>query len=180
MSQGRLQFRLSHLLAATTVIAAILTSIAYLPSTYETDGAVGSGFIGMLLILSWLVGGICLRFRRLRIATFVVVLLICCVFSFRQAILIHRLHLLENEVPRIVAYIDAFKNEHGEYPETLSDYVYQRPELQTYIKYIPPKTNRATSSLSFSVRYDIRYHPYHTKDFAHWYSPGHGYWYEDD
>lgn len=183
MSTWRLQFRLTNLFVATTLVATIVTSVAYLPSTYETDGALGPGGYAILLLSFFAIAGLIYIFsRRFRTSAIIAVIVVCSAFSYRQLVLTRRLHLLEAEVPLIIAYVEEFHNENGQFPRDLSGYVFRQPGLQEYISYSPldtirPPWNSATSPLP---PYQIQYHPTHAYGIGHWYTPTDGYWYEDD
>lgn len=180
MHVSRFQFRLADLALATALAAGVLASVIYLPSTYRTHGAVGSFVASLPIVLAWFLGGVGFCFRRLRVPAVIVTLLVCGVFSFRQARLIERLRDLEAEVPRIVAYVESYQRAHeGECPADLSQYVFDRPELEPFIRYVPPA--------SFDPRlradakpYAVRYHPVATADLSYWYTSTGGYWYDDD
>jgi hypothetical protein len=180
MPPGRVQFRVSDLLAATSLFAAILVSAVYLPSTYKTEGAVGSFVASLPIVLVWIAGGVCFCFRRLRLPAVFVTLLVCLAFSFRQAWLMERLRQLEVEVPRIVAYVETYKKEHeGACPEDLSGYVFERPELRPNIRYLPPQVYNPRTQTDASP-YAVRFHPNARSDVSHWYTSSGGYWYDDD
>lgn len=180
MPKGRLQFRLLDLIAAMALLAAILASAVYLPSTYKTHGAVGSLLASAPIVLTWLVVGVCFCFRRLRLPAVVITLLVCALFSWRQASLVNRLRLLEVEVPRIVAYVEKFKTEHGgDCPDDLSGYAFERPELAPFVRYTPPRPYQPKNSSS-DLPYQIHYHPRQSADVSHWYLSTGGYWYDDD
>jgi hypothetical protein len=180
MPAARLQFRMSDLIAATTLLAAILASAVYLPSTYKTHGIVGSFVASLPIVFAWICGGLCFCFRRLRVPAVIVTLLVCGLFSWRQARLMHRLRQLEIEVPMIAAYIEKYKTEHeGECPEDLSGYKFQRPELQAYVRYLPPRQYDPRTGSDASP-YAVRYHPNSTTDLSYWYTSAGGYWYDDD
>jgi hypothetical protein len=180
MTWPRLQFRLSDLIAATALVAGILASAIYLPSTYKTHGAVGSGLVALPIVLAWIVGAVGFCFRRLRVPAVIVTLLVCGAFSFRQARLMQRLRQLEVEVPRMVAYVEKYKSEHGgDCPDDLSGYEFERPELAAYMRYTPPRLYHPTKNPD-ALPYQIHYHPRQSKDVSHWYLSSGGYWYDDD
>ncbi len=155
-----------------TVAAAILLSLLHLPSLYETDGGVGSGFLGSALLLFLLVATIGVAWCKTRIGALIMILFVCAAFSYRQSTLMHRLRLQKIEVANIVSYVERFKIDNGEYPKTLSRYKFLHPELESYISYIPRAWN--------TPQYGIRFHPTHDDHIGHYYSPSNGYWYEDD
>jgi len=168
------QFSLSLLFIIVTFVAVVTASATFLPSVYYTEGGVGAGLVVMLFCLFVIVASICMCFRRLRIATFVITLVACGLFIYHQSSLNERLEQLKVEVARIIAYVDAFKAAHNEFPRDLSRYEYQQPELQTYIAYGPPGAKGYKS-------YHIVYQPTGTyQGIGHWYFGDRGYWFEDD
>ena len=171
MLEKRFQFRLLHLFGATTFVAMLVASVTVLPSTYYTEGALGSMFFGFLRVSFATVTGICLFFPRLRGPAFVVFLLVAGLFIYHQSTLNHRLKQLEIEVARIITYVDKFKSAQGHFPQDLSGYEFQHPELQPYVAYSPPDGNYS---------YQIRYHPTKDTGIGHWYFGDRGYWFEDD
>lgn len=180
MPHVRLQFRLADLIAATALVAAVLTSAVYLPSASRTDGAAGLAIISLLIVFAWMLGGICFCFRRLRMPAMIAMLLVCGVFSLRQARLMERLRLLEVEVPRIVAHIEKYQTANeGEYPRDLSAYVFERPELRAYVRYLPPRDYDPRTRADASP-YAVRYHPNAESDYSSWYTSAGEYWYDDD
>jgi hypothetical protein len=174
MAEGRFQFRLSHLFIGTTFVAIVVAASTLLPSLYYTYGAIGAAFLGLLFCLFAIVCGGCLLFRRLRVPTFVVCVVVCTLLIYHQSVLNRRLDQLHAEVAHIVSYVNTYKSAHGEFPRQLSGYEYQRPELQTYIKYSPPGGPYGSTS------YVIRYHPTENDGIGHWYFGDQGYWFEDD
>jgi hypothetical protein len=173
MPANGFRFSLSHLLIVVTYVAIVTASATFLPSAYYTEGAVGAGFIGLLFALFALGTSICLCFRRLRLATLVITLVICGLFVHHQSALNERLKQLELEIARIITHLDTFKASHNEFPHDLSGYEFQLPELEPYIAYRPPGTNGRKSYL-------IIYHPTTYQGIGHWYSGDGGYWFEDD
>lgn len=170
----RFQFGISHLLAVTTVAAAVLTAILYLPTTYETDG---SPNIFWLLALPFVVLALLgLWSKGLRKATCVAILVVCCAFSFRQARLMTRYRNLQEEVTSISAYVERVHTERGEYPEDLASYKFLRPELEGYIRFEPARGGDLYAN-RIPDPYRIRFHPTHESAIGHWYGPGTGYFF---
>jgi hypothetical protein len=179
MFENRLQFRISHLLAATTLVAVTLTSLLYLPTTYETDGGFGPAIFGIFLFAFLAIAGMCMTDDRLRKLAFIAILVICSLFSLRQARLMNRLRNLREELPLIIAYVEGFHKEHGQYPDDLSSYEFLRPGLRSYVQFEPAKGAEVYAN-RISDPYRIRFHPTHVSGIAHWYGRGSGYFFEDD
>ena len=177
MFENRFQFRISHLLAVTTVAAAILTGLFYLPTAYETDGS--PNLFWMLLVPFLVMVLLGLWSDRLRKPTCVAIVVVCCAFSFRQAKLMTRYRNLQGEVALIIAYVERFHTEHGEYPDDLSGYQFMRPELKSYILFQPARGGDLYAN-RIPDPYRIRFHPTDATGIGHWYGPGSGYFFEDD
>jgi len=165
---NRIQFRLSHLFVATTVLAAIMMWVASWRTSYELHGAVGSAsvifFGGLFLMVSLFF----LAFRRLRIFTCIVIVCVSSFFGVRDAVYAKRLRDLKTEVSHIAAFIDQHKAKYGKVPSDLSAYAYHQPELQQYIEYN-----------AYSLG-SIRFHPFRYTGVSHWWYPDSGYYFEDD
>jgi hypothetical protein len=177
MPENRFRFRISHLLAATTVVAAVLTAAFYLPTTYETDGSVNIFMILLPFLLA--VAAIGLWNERSRKPTAMAIVVACSAFSLRQVWLMARYRHLQAEVSLIIAHVEAFHAKHGQYPSTLASYDFARPELKSYIRY-EPVIGGTFDANRISDPYRIRFHPTHDEGIGHWYARGRGYFYEDD
>jgi len=155
----------------------MLLSVICLQSNYEIDAHL-SIFLGMVLIPGWFIVLLCAFSRRLRLPSILILLLGCCLFLQWRAVQIDRLTRLKHEIPQVVAYIEQFKTDHGDYPHDLSGYKFLHPDLREYVNYVSHQS--PGSEWAPYGAYHIKYHPTHAEGIGHWYSPPTGYWYEDD
>jgi hypothetical protein len=179
MDSNRLQFRVAHLLAAAAYISIVLATAQYLRGGYHIDSFFPIVY-GLPLFISWSIAGVCLCFRHLRWPALMILMVICGVFIRWQSANLDRWNRLEAEVPLVVAYLEEFKSDRGDYPQDLSGYPFRYPDLREYVTYFVGDAN--DYAMSNPPQYRIRYHPIHVDGIAHWYWHGkdNGYWYEDD
>jgi hypothetical protein len=165
------QYRLSHLFLATTVVASILSALVACRTTYETHGAVPSGFVRMGLAAFLFISCGLFYSRRYRRPLCVVVVIICATFSYRQAVLSKRLRDLKFEVSHVIVFLEQYNNEYGKYPADLTDYKFHDPSLTRYVDYIT----------QWYSPYAIRFHTKEYTGIGYWYYAGSGeYYFEDD
>jgi hypothetical protein len=175
MDEKRWHFGLRHLFTALAIVGAVLLNLRALRGVYETYGGVGgvgSYFLSILVVLCTALFG---SIRRLRKISVVVLLVFCLCLSYMQLTPMRRLTLLNVEVPRIVRYVEDYNTSHGEYPNSLDEYVFENPEISSFVRYDKPGFGYGSGD-----PYSIYYHPIHTEGIGHWYGKKLGYYYEDD
>jgi hypothetical protein len=135
-------------LVCAAVLGGLTTAHAWsCRAAFETVGEVASGawYLAFPLYL-FPFGFLTLRWVRLAVGTAVV---LAMVFVTPQVVWSIRLEWLRGEVQQIVAFVEQFKETTGHYPGDLSNYEFDRPQLQRYVDYFLTSSNNNSFAVQF-------------------------------